>query len=65
MSNQEIIEKLIEEDFVSVAQALADQLEDMGADMEIVFTNREFSDSCDACATAIRHMIKLGEKSDF
>ena len=65
MSNQEIIEKLIEEDIVSVAKALADELESMGADMQIVFTDREFSDSCDACATAIRHMIKLGEKSDF
>jgi hypothetical protein len=60
----EIIRDLLDEYFVDVCEAVAQQCEDLGADMAFVFENREASDAADDAAIAIRKMIKLGKEGE-
>lgn len=55
---------LIEHNFVDVCEVVAQECEDLGADMAFVFENREASDAADDAAIAIRKMIKLGKEGE-
>lgn len=55
---------LMEHHFTDVCEVVAQECEDLGADMAFVFENREASDAADDAAIAIRKMIKLGKEGE-